>query len=183
MRDLVLQMRISIDGYVSGGPGEDVRGPQAEDPGVVARTMAWITEAGVHSMGRVTYEEMSGFWPTSTDEYAEPMNEIPKVVFSKTLARADWPTTTIARGDLEQEVAKLKAEPGGDIIAYGGYTFAQALTRLNLVDEYRLVTRLVALGSGQPMFKDLPVGRQLKLIDITPYPDGTVISIYRRPSN
>jgi dihydrofolate reductase len=182
MRDLVLQMRISIDGYVSGGPGEDVSGPQVEDPGVVARTMAWITEAGVHAMGRVTYAEMSGFWPTSTDVYAKPMNEIPKVVFSKTLARADWPTTTIASGDLEQEVADLKAESGGDIIVYGGYTLAQALTRLSLVDEYRLVTRPVALGRGQPMFKDLPVGHRLKLIEVTPYPDGTVISIYRRPS-
>jgi dihydrofolate reductase len=182
MRNVVLQMGISIDGYVSGGPEEDIGGGEAEHPDVVARKMGWITQAGLHAMGRVTYEGMSGVWPTSTGEYAKPMNEIPKVVFSKTLTRADWPTTTIASGDLEEEVAKLKAEPGGEIIAYGGYTFAQALTRANLVDEYRLVTRPVALGSGEPMFKDLPVGRRLELVEATPYPDGTVISIYRRPS-
>jgi dihydrofolate reductase len=182
MRKLVLQMGISIDGYVSGGPEKDIGAGGVVHPDVAARTMAWITRAGLHAMGRVTYEEMSGFWPTSTEEYAKAMNEIPKVVFSKTLTRADWPTTTIARGDLDDEVAKLKAEPGGDIIAYGGYTFAQALTRANLVDEYRLVTRPVALGSGEPMFKDLPIERRLELASVTPYPDGTVISIYRRPS-
>ncbi|MEP7022571.1 MAG: dihydrofolate reductase family protein [Actinomycetota bacterium] len=175
-------MGISIDGYVSGGPEEDIGGGEPEHADVVARKMAWVSHAGLHAMGRVTYEQMSGFWPTSTGGYAKPMNEIPKVVFSKTCTRADWPTTTIASGDLEAEVAKLKAEPGGEIIVYGGYTFAQAITRANLVDEYRLVTRPVALGSGEPMFKDLAVGRRLELVETTPYPDGTVISIYRRPN-
>jgi dihydrofolate reductase len=181
MRDLVLQMGISIDGYVSGGPDEDIGGGRPEHPDVIARKMAWVARAGAHAMGRVTYEGMSAYWPTSTAEYAKPMNDIPKVVFSKTLTRADWPTTTIAGGDLEVEVAKLKAEPGGEIITYGGYTLAQALTRANLVDEYRLVTRPVALGSGERMFKDLPAGRHLELAEVTPYPDGTVITIYRRP--
>jgi len=175
-------MGISIDGYVSGGPEGDIGGGGPEHPDAVARKLAWITRAGVHAMGRVAYEQMSGFWPTSTDVYAKPMNEIPKVVFSTTLTRVDWPTTTIASGDLETEVAKLKAEPGGEIIVYGGYRFAQALTRANLVDEYRLVTRPVALGCGEPMFKDLPTVRRLELAEVTPYPDGTVISIYRRPN-
>lgn len=180
MRNLVLQMGISIDGYVSGGPQEDIGKGEPEHPDVVSRKLAWVTQAGVHAMGRVTYEEMARFWPTSTGEYAKPMNEIPKVVFSSTLTRAGWLTTTIASGDLSQEIAKLKDQPGGDIIAYGGYTFAQALTRANLVDEYRLVTRPVALGSGQPMFRDMPMGLHLKLIEATPYPGGTVISVYRR---
>jgi dihydrofolate reductase len=177
---LVLQMGISIDGYVSGGPHEDFGRGAPEHPDVVARKMAWVAHAGVHAMGRVTYEAMAEFWPTSTSEYARPMNEIPKVVFSRTLTRADWPTTTIASGDFAEEVAKLKAQPGGDVIAYGGYTFAQALTRAGLVDEYRLITRPVALGSGEPMFKDLPQERRLDLIEATPYPDGTIISVYRR---
>jgi dihydrofolate reductase len=182
VRDVVLQMGISIDGYVSGGPEKDIGGGSEEHPDAVARKLAWVSEAGAHAMGRVTYEEMSGFWPTATGDYAKPMNEIPKVVFSKTLTRADWPTTTIASGPLEDEIAKLKAQPGGDVIVYGGFTLAQALTRADLVDEYRLVTRPVALGSGEPMFKDLPVERRLEVVDVTPYPDGTVISIYRRPS-
>lgn len=181
MRDLVLLMGISIDGRVSGGPEQDIGSGSAEHPGVVARKVGWISKAGMHGMGRVTYEGMSSVWPTASGEYARHMNAIPKVVFSSTLSRADWETTTIARGDLREEVAKLKTEAGGDLIVYGGYTLAQALTRANLVDEYRLVIRPVALGSGEPMFKDLPVGRRLELREVTPYPDGTVISIYRRP--
>jgi dihydrofolate reductase len=181
MRNVVLQMSISIDGYVSGGPEEDIGAGEAEHADVVARKMAWVSHAGLHAMGRVTYVEMASFWPTSAADYAKPMNEIPKVVFSKTLTKGDWPTTTIASGDLEVEVAKLKSETGGEIIVYGGYTLAQALTRADLVDEYRLVTRPVALGSGEPMFKGLTAGRRLELAEVTPYPDGTVISIYRRP--
>ena len=108
MRDLVLQMGISLDGYVSGGPQGDIGGGAPEHPDVVARKLAWVSRAGAHAMGRVTYEQMAGFWPTATGAYAEPMNEIPKVVFSRTLSRADWPTTTIAAGDLAEEVAELK---------------------------------------------------------------------------
>ncbi len=182
MRNIVLQMGISIDGYVSGGPAEDIGGGEPEHEDVVARKLAWVQAAGTHAMGRRTYEEMAAVWPSSTGDYAKPMNEIPKVVFSRTLARADWPTTTIARGPLADEVAALQAESGGDVIVYGGYTLVQALTRADLIDEYRLVTRPVALGSGEPMFKDLATGRRLELVEVTGYPDGTVISIYRRGS-
>ena len=128
MRNVVLQMGISIDGYVSGGPEADIGGGEPEHPDVATRKLAWVTQAGVHAMGRITYEGMSGLWPTSTAAYAKPMNEIPKVVFSTTLTRADWPTTTILKGDIEEEIARLRAEPGGEIIVYGGYTFAQALS-------------------------------------------------------
>src|SRR5262249_25889945 len=159
MRDLVLQMGISIDGKVSGGPGEDIGSGGPQHPEVVSRILDWITRAGVHAMGRVTYEELSSFWPTSTDAFAAPITDHPEVVFSKTLTRADWATSTIASGELADEVARLKDQAGGDVIVYGGYTVAQALTRQDLVDEYRLVTRPVALGSGEPMFKDLPTGR------------------------
>ncbi len=100
------------------------------------------------------------------------MNDIPKVVFSTTLTQAHWPTTTIVGGDLAEEVANLKAQHGGEIIVYGGYTLAQGLTRADLVDEYRLVTRPVALGSGEPLFKELPVGLRLRLAEVTPYPTG-----------
>jgi dihydrofolate reductase len=101
-------------------------------------------------MGRTTYEEMAEFWPTSDDAYAAPMNEIPKVVFSKTLEHAVWRESRIARGDLTHEIAQLKRETGKDLIAWGGAAFAQSLTRLGLVDEYRLVLQPVALGEGKP---------------------------------
>jgi dihydrofolate reductase len=78
------------------------------------------------------------------------MNEIPKVVFSRTLAHADWRDSRIARGDLAEEITALQREPGKDMLAWGGAEFAQSLSRLGLVDEYRLILQPVALGQGLP---------------------------------
>jgi dihydrofolate reductase len=122
---------------------------------------------------------MAATWPTSTSEYARPMNQIPKVVFSKTLQQADWPQTRIARGDLGEEIARLKREPDNDMIAYGGASFDQALSRLGLVDEYRLMIQPAALGAGLPLFKDLHAPLHLELIEATTYPTGVAIHVYR----
>jgi dihydrofolate reductase len=128
-------------------------------------------------MGRVTYEEMAGYWPTSTDEYAAPMNEIPKVVFSKALDEATWAGSSIARGDIADEIATLRRQPGGEIIAWGGANFAQSLSRAGLVDEYVLVIQPVAFGSGLPLFADLPDALRLELIEAKTF-DSTVLHIY-----
>jgi dihydrofolate reductase len=130
-------------------------------------------------MGRITYEEMAAHWPTSGSDFARPMNEIPKVVFSKTLERAEWPETRIARGDLTEEIARLKREPGNDLIAYGGARLDQALSRLGLVDEYRLMVQPAALGAGLSLFKDLPVPLHLELIEARTYSTGVAIHVYR----
>ena len=130
-------------------------------------------------MGRNTYEEMAGFWPVSDDEYAAPMKDIPKVVFSKTLTTADWPQSTIVSGDLAEEISALKREPGKDLIAWGGAAFAQSLSRLRLVDEYRLVVQPAALGEGLPLFAGLTAPLVLNLIEARPYADGAVLHVYR----
>jgi len=180
MRRLILQTSMSIDGYVAALDGSH---PWNEGSGGDEAVTRWILDtveaAGAHLMGRVTYEEMSSFWPTSTSEFARPMNEIPKVVFSKTLERADWPETRIASGDLAEEVERLKREPGNDLIAYGGARLDQALSRLGLVDEYRLMVQPAALGAGLPLFKDLPAPLQLELVEATTYPSGLAIHVYR----
>jgi dihydrofolate reductase len=180
MRRLILQTSVSIDGYVA---ALDKSHPWSEGSEEDEAFKRWILDsvwaAGAHLMGRVTYEEMAAFWPTSTSEYARPMNEIPKVVFSRTLQHADWPETRIARGDLAEEIGRLKREPGNDLIAYGGATLDQALSRLGLVDEYRLMIQPAALGAGLPLFKDLPAPLQLKLVEATTYPTGVAIHIYR----
>jgi dihydrofolate reductase len=87
-----------------------------------------ITNAGAHLMGRVTYQQLSSYRPQSDDPYAAPMNDIPKVVFSKTLsdAEATWRDTRVARGDLATEIAAIKAEPGPGVIVWGGGRFAGA---------------------------------------------------------
>jgi dihydrofolate reductase len=130
-------------------------------------------------MGRNTYEEMAEVWPVSDDPYAAPMNEIPKVVFSRTLERAEWAGSRIARGDLVEEIAALRGEPGKDMLAWGGAAFAQSLSRLALVDEYRLILQPVALGDGLPLFKDLTAPLQVELVEAQTYPTGAVLHVYR----
>jgi dihydrofolate reductase len=130
-------------------------------------------------MGRNTYEEMAEFRPVSDDAYAAPMNEIPKVVFSGTLERAEWADSRIARGDLAQEIATLKREPGKDMLAWGGAAFAQSPSRLGPVDEYRLILQPVALGQGLPLFKDLTAPLGLELVDAQTYPTGAALHVYR----
>jgi dihydrofolate reductase len=123
---------------------------------------------------------MAGFWPTSDDPYAAPMNEIPKVVFSRTLEQADWgPESRVVRGELSEEVDKLKREPGKDMLAWGGAAFAQSLSRAGLVDEYRLILQPVALGDGLPLFKDLDAPLRLQLVDAAIYSTGAALHIYR----
>ena len=107
------------------------------------------------------------------------MNDIPKVVFSTTLTRADWVRSTIASGDLADEVSALKREPGKDMIAWGGAAFAQSLSRLRLVDEYRLVVQPVALGDGLPLFAGLTANFALDLVEARAYADGSVLHVYR----
>jgi dihydrofolate reductase len=139
MRTLILSMGVSLDGLVArpGRYGAGGWGLPREDPALKERKLGWLRDTGLHLMGRKTYEEMAEFWPTSDDAYAAPMNDIPKVAFSGTLEHAEWPDSRIARGDLAEEIAQLKREPGKDMIAWGGAAFAQSLTRLGLVDEYR----------------------------------------------
>ena len=132
-------------------------------------------------MGRTSYEQMSSFWPHSTDPYAAPMNNIPKVVFSRTLADADatWPTTRVARGDLDAEIAAIKEEPGPDVIAWGGATFAGALAAQDLIDEYYLLVQPLVLGEGRALFGQLPTSRHLDLLEATPFSSGVVLHVYR----
>jgi dihydrofolate reductase len=182
MRRLILQTSLSIDGYVAALDGSHPWNDGGGDEAVKRWILDSVWAAGAHLMGRVTYEEMAAVWPTSTSEYAQPMNEIPKVVFSKTLKHADWPGTRIADGDLGQEIGRLKREPGNDLIAYGGATFDQALSRLGLVDEYRLMIQPAALGAGLPLFKDLAAPLHLELVEATTYATGLAIHVYRTRS-
>jgi dihydrofolate reductase len=145
-----------------------------------------IWQAGVHIMGGVTYNDMAGYWPNADIQaprekpFAAPMNEIPKVVFSKTLEAATWTDSRIARGDLRDEIASLKRQPGKPILAHGGARFAQSLSKLDLIDEYCLVTHPVALGGGLPLFKDLPGTLNLELQNTTSFPSGVVAHVYER---
>ena len=179
MRPVVLQMGVTLDGYVAGPGGEGDWGLPAEHPDVRAWKVASLRQAGTHIMGRVTYEQMSRHWPDATGDYAQYMNNLPKVVFSKTLPATRWAGSRIARGDLAEEIAALRREPGGEIMAHGGAAFVQALSRAGLIDQYRLVILPVALGNGLPLFKDLAKPLRVDLTEAKSFPDGTIIHVYQ----
>lgn len=187
MRKLVLQQAaISLDGYIceegtefwrSFGPA--VLPPAPDDDEYEAYFLAGLRRAGTHIMGRVTYEAMADTWPTSTDPVAPLLNDTPKVVFSRTLRSARWPETRIARGDAAEEIARLKAEPGGVILAHGGVRFVQSLVRLGLVDEYRLYVYPVATGAGAPLFPDVGRPQGLQLLSNRVFQCGVLALTYR----
>jgi dihydrofolate reductase len=158
MRKLVLQaVAISVDGYICEEGTEFWRSlgpmaapPAADDDEFEDLFLARLRQAGTHIMGRVTYEQMAETWPRSTLAVAPIMNDTPKVVFSRSLQTAGWPEARIARADTAEEIAKLKAEPGGPIVAHGGARFLQSLAGLGVVDEYWLYVYPVAAGGGTP---------------------------------
>jgi dihydrofolate reductase len=179
MRDLVVHAWTSLDGFSCDEGTEmfrvmgEIVDPVGDD--LFARRLA---DAGTHIMGRVTYLEMADFWPTSSDVNAAPMNDVPKVVFSRTLQSATWPDTRIASGDTAEEVARLKAEPGGEIIAHGGTQFVRSLTRLGLVDRYRFYVLPFAAGEGVPLFTPDAHPGHLRLVQSTAYPSGILELVY-----
>lgn len=179
MRKVIVEMDVSLDGFVAPVKGAPDRRSVPEDPALTQIKLDWLGQAGTHAMGRVTYTEMAAYWPTSTHEYAAPMNELPKVVFSKTLESADWGDSRVARGDLVEEISALKRERGGEIVAWGGARFVQALSRQGLVDEYRLVVNPVALGDGLPLFKDLSAPIELQLIQAKTFANGAALHVYQ----
>jgi dihydrofolate reductase len=184
MRPVVLQVfEMSLDGIIGeeNTPFFDYCRALPDDPAHEASLVSSLERAGVHVMGRVTYEEMAVHFPTTTGPIAEVMNRTPKTVFSRTLPAADWPESTIARGELAAELEALKRSGTGEILAHGGAGFVRSLARLDLADEYRLTVFPFVAGSGRPLFADVAKPRSLELVSSTAFADGPVSLVYRRP--
>jgi len=179
MRKLILKMQLSADGFVAGPNGELDWIFASMDEACSAWIVDGLWQASVHLMGRVTYHDMAAYWPTSNEPFAAPMNEIPKFVFSRTLEEAPWGDTMIVRGDLADEINRLKQLPGRELLAHGGARFARSLVALGLVDEYRLVVHPVVLGKGLALFDGIEAPRDLVLVGATPFPSGAVAMVYR----
>jgi dihydrofolate reductase len=129
--------------------------------------------------GRVTYEGMAAYWSTAKGATAEFMNSVPKVVFSKTLAKADWNNTRLVRDDAAAEVAKLKNAAGRNLFVFGSADLSATLMRHDLFDEYRLCVVPVVLGAGTPLFKPRPERKRMKLRETRTLKSGGVILFYK----
>jgi len=151
-----------------------------EDPAQVARTRDFFEKADLHIYGRKHYQNSAQYFPEATDHpYADAINAARKVVFSHTLATADWANTTVIDGDLAAEIEKLKLGGDGYIIADGGLGLLRSLIRHDLVDEFRVYLVPYLAGKGPRVFDDRGQATKLELVSVTPAGGGIIELIYR----
>jgi len=158
MRKLKLQMQTSVNGFVAGPNGEMDWMLWDWDDELKARVNALTKPVDCILLGRKLAEGFIPAWQGRVDDpeegaFAHKMLDTPKVVFSRTLSASPWPNTTVARGELADEVRRLKNATGGDIIAYGGATFVSDLIRHNLIDEYHFFVNPTAIDTGMSIFR------------------------------
>ena len=176
-RRVILKMVMSLDGFVTSPDGthEWMFEWFGEDSGEWNRRA--LEEAGVHAMGRRSYEIMGPHWAASDGPLATAMHEKPKAVFSHTLETADWGPAEIF-ADVSAGIADLKArDDEGTILVHGGPDFAKSLTRLGLVDEFQLSTVPIAIGAGRSPFADLEEHLKLELGDEQRFRSGALAQI------
>jgi len=133
---------------------------------------------GMLLFGRVTYEGMASYWPSEKGEIADFMNTIPKIVFSKTMKKAEWNNTTLVKGNAVEEVAKLKRQSGKNMFVFGSANLSSTLLEHDLFDEIDLALAPVILGRGNPLFKASPDRLKMKLLEARPLKSGGVILRY-----
>ena len=177
-RKLVLKMVLSLDGFATSPDGTHEWMFEWFDDDSLTRNIRALQEAGVHAMGRRSYEIMGPHWAASDGPIATAMNEKPKAVFSHTLQKAEWGPAEIFGGDLGTEIADLKArDDEGTILVHGGPDFAQSLTGLNLVDEYQLTTVPIAIGAGHSPFAGLREHLKLEVVEEERFRSGALAQI------
>jgi dihydrofolate reductase len=131
-------------------------------------------------LGRVTYEGFAAAWPTrDEDEFSNKFNSMPKYVVSSTLEDPEWNNSTVLKGDLVQDVKRLREEVDGDIVVHGSAQLVQALLENDLVDELRLMVFPVVLGTGKRLFGETSDKKPLRLVDSKTVGDGVAIMIYQ----
>ncbi len=178
-------MSVSLDGYFE-GLNREIDWHLVDDE-LHSHFNEQLGAMGAFLDGRVSYELMAEFWPTAdadpassrpVAEFARIWREMPKLVFSRTLQRADW-NATIVREVVVEEILALKAQPGGDL-AIGGADLAATFIRHDLVDEYRLYVHPIVLGRGRPLFPPSDTAINLRLAETTAFGNGVVLLRYQR---
>jgi dihydrofolate reductase len=179
MRKLKLQVQMTVDGYIAGINGEmDWTTRDWDDK--LKKYVGEITEPiDCIILGRKLAQGFIPYWASHPEqEGADIFNSTKKVVFTKTLEKSEWDNTILAKGDLVEEIAKLKRQDGKDIIAYGGATFVSALIKHGLIDEFHLFINPTAIGNGMSIFKELDNKQNLVLVKSTSFDCGIVVLNY-----
>jgi dihydrofolate reductase len=185
MRKIIISNLSSLDGFLAGPKGE-------------IDWFAWNDEMAQYSkgligsidmimFGRVTYELMASYWPTAgptTDEpvIIEAMNNLPKIVFSRTLEKAAWKNTTLVKEARKEDILEMKRRPGKDIVIYGSGSLVSQFTDWGLIDDYRIFVNPVILADGKPHFKGLKDMVKLDLLEAKAFYSGVVLLHYQPAS-
>jgi len=194
MRKLKLQMFMSIDGFVAEvadkapdeSPTPEKPSESETDPKLDQYIDSTISTSDTILLGRKMTDEFVTYWENVVNNHpespefslAKKLVDTPKVVFTKTLKKSLWNNTTLATGDLVEEVNKLKNQPGKDIIVYGGGGFVSSLIKAGLIDEYHLFINPHALGQGMPIFNKLTKQFNLELKSATAFSNGVALLLY-----
>ena len=185
MRKLKLQVQISVDGYVAGPNGEMDWMTWDWDDKIKDYVKELTDSVDNILLGRKMTDGFVTHWTdllTKPDDpgysFAKKMVNTPKVVFTKTLKKSEWKNTVIATGRLEDEINKLKEQPGKGIIVYGGAGFVSSLIKAGLIDEYHLFVNPAAIGKGLSIFGAIENRLMLKLVKSIKFGCGIVLNHY-----
>lgn len=179
MRRVIVSNLMSLDGFFESSEKKLDWFTPDEDFFAYAREM--LGSVDLILFGRLTYEHMAAYWPFAPkDEIADKMNNLPKIVFSRTLQKVEWNNSRLVKGAMAEEVSKLKQQPGKDMVLLGSATIASALLQLGLIDEYRVIISPILIGSGNPLFKGIRERLKLKLQNVKLLSSGTVVLYYQK---
>ena len=185
MRKVISFTHMSLDGYIAGPNGEMdwivYNDELAADAGELSR------QADSALYGRVTYQMMEGYWPTipanpdatpHEREHAAWIEQVHKIVFSRTLDEVTWNNTTLIQENIGAELRKIKERPGGNMLIFGSPRLTHSLAELGLIDEYRVNISPVAIGQGAPLFQGKQATK-LKLLEANPFECGVMAMRYQ----
>ncbi len=180
-RQLILHMSVSLDGFVARKDGVVDWLGTGEQQGATRHhaNLEMIGQVGLIVIGRGAYEDIVRACPSSDTPMGRLFIRLPMVVFSDSLDTVEWENARLNEAPLEQEIPRLKAEPGQDIVVFGGGRIGHSLIRHRLVDEMRLTVHPVALGDGISLMHGLPEPRRFELVSATVYSDGSIVQILR----
>ena len=188
MRNIIVSMRVTLDGFIAGPNGAMDWMEEFIDESLANYESELQKTVDVTLFGRVTYQGFESFWPqVARDpaspkglvEYAQQLNAMCKIVFSKTLSRAEWNNAALVQEIVPEEIIHMKQEPGRDMVIYGSASIVRTLTNLGLIDRYHLLVYPVVLGSGKPLFQDIVHKVKLSLVSTKTHPSGVVVLSYQ----
>ena len=181
MRKLIMWNIITLDGYFEGDQNWDLPFHNVVWGGELEKlSIEQLHSADYLVFGRVTYEGMAAHWTKEKGEIAELMNEIPKLVISRTLKTADWNNTILIKENASAEVKKLKNESGKDMYVFGSANLSETFINDDLFDEYRIGVAPVILGSGRLLFRKGIFHRNLSLLSVQQLSTGGVVLKYSK---